>query len=179
LSQTLFDAGARRAATEQAEAQYDGAVAAYRNTVLTDFQAVEDQLSSLTILSKEAGQEANAVRSANHYLDLALSRYKSGVDSYLNVITAQTSLLSNRETELQIQLRQMTASVSLIMALGGGWDSSQLPQMKDLLAHPAKWKPATETALAPVGKDTAPNPPPMPANLPLPDEPIVSGSKKP
>lgn len=174
LSQTLFDGGARRAATEQAQASYDAAVAGYRNTVLTDFQAVEDQLSSLTILAKEAGQEQNAVRSANHYLDLALTRYKTGVDSYLNVITAQTTLLTNREAQLQIQLRQMTASVSLIMALGGGWDSSQLPHPKDLLARPEKWKPATEAVLPPTGKDTAPNPPALPASLALPDAPAAS-----
>lgn len=159
LSQILFDGGARRAATEQAQASYDAAVASYRGTVLSAFQAVEDQLSTLTILAKEAKQEHTAVQSAGHYLDLALTRYKTGVDSYLNVITAQTSVLTNRETELQIQLRQMTASVSLVMALGGGWDSSQLPQMKDLIARPAAWKPAPETALPPAGPDAAPNPP--------------------
>jgi NodT family efflux transporter outer membrane factor (OMF) lipoprotein len=179
LSQTLFDGGARRAATEQAEASYDTAVANYRNVVLTDFQAVEDQLSSLTILSKEARQEDNAVRSANHYLELALTRYKTGVDSYLNVIAAQTALLTNRETQLQIQLRQMTASVSLIMALGGGWDSNQLPQMKDLLARPEKWKPASETALAPAGNDAPPNPPALPAHLPVPGGPLTASQNNP
>lgn len=179
LSQTLFDGGARRAATEQAQASYDAAVANYRNTVLTDFQAVEDQLSSLTILSREAKQEENAVRSAGHYLDLALTRYKTGVDSYLNVMTAQTALLTNQQTQLQIQLRQMTASVSLIMALGGGWDSSQLPPVNDLVAHPANWQPASETALPPLGKNTTPNPPALPTSLPASGGPAASARNNP
>lgn len=179
LSQTLFDGGARRAATEQAQATYDSAVANYRQTVLTDFQAVEDQLSTLTILAKEVGQEENAVRSANHYLDLALTRYKTGVDSYLNVITAQTALLTNRETQLQIQLRQITASVSLIMALGGGWDTGQLPNTKDLLPKQVKWSPATESALPPTEKATAPNPPPVPAGLPVPGPAVTMPQNNP
>lgn len=168
LSQVLFDGGARRGATEQAQAQYDAAVAGYRNTVLADFQAVEDQLSALTILAKEVGQEQSAVRSANRYLDLALTRYKTGVDSYLNVMTAQTSVLSTRETELQIQLRQMTASVSLTVALGGGWDPKQMPEMKEMLAKPGKWSPANASAAKPAGADAAPNPPPVPASAALP-----------
>ncbi len=171
LSQTLFDGGARRAATEQAEATYDAAVASYRGTVLSAFQGVEDQLSTLTILSKEVAQEQTAVRDASRYVDLALTRFKTGVDSYLNVITAQTQLLTNRETELQIQLRQMTASVSLVMALGGGWDSASLPPTKDLLARPPEWKPATEIPLQPAGAPARPNPPPLPADLALPHPP--------
>ncbi len=156
LSQTLLDGGARRAATEQAQASYDAAVASYRGTVLSAFQTVEDQLSTLTILSREVKQEHTAVGSSSHYLDLALTRFKTGVDSYLNVITAQTSLLTNRETELQIQLRQMTASVSLVVALGGGWDNGQLPQMKDLLARPPRWTPAADVPLSPVGSLASP-----------------------
>lgn len=159
LSQTLFDAGARRAVTEQAQASYDADVASYRGTVLSAFQAVEDQLSTLTILSREVQQEHTAVGSAGHYLDLALTRFKTGVDSYLNVITAQTSLLTNRQTELQIQLRQMTASVSLVMALGGGWNANQLPHMKDLLARPPAWKPARESPITPAGAIAPPNAP--------------------
>ena len=137
LSQTLFDGGARRALNEQAQAQYDAAVANYRQTVLTSFQAVEDQLAALRILSQEAAEQRATVTSSSRYLDLALIRFRTGVDSYLNVITAQTTLLDNRETEVQVQLRQMTSSVSLILALGGGWDNSQLPQMKDLTARSA------------------------------------------
>jgi outer membrane protein TolC len=105
--------------------------------VLTSFQAVEDQLAALRILSEEATEQRAAVTSSTRYLALADTRFRTGVDSYLNVITAQTTLLTNRETEVQVQLRQMTASVSLILALGGGWDNSQLPQMKDLTARSA------------------------------------------
>ncbi len=128
VSQTLWDAGARRAGVVQAEANYDAAVANYRETVLTSFQAVEDQLASARVLANEVVQQQTAVNSSQHYLDLANIRYKTGVDSYLNVITAQNTLLTNRETEVQVQLRQMTTSVQLILALGGGWDKSQLPQ---------------------------------------------------
>jgi outer membrane protein TolC len=117
----------------QAQASYDASVANYRETVLTSFQAVEDELAAARILSEEVVQQQRAINSSQHYLDLANIRYKTGVDSYLNVITAQNTLLSNRESEVQVQLRQMTASVQLILALGGGWDASQLPQMKDIL----------------------------------------------
>jgi NodT family efflux transporter outer membrane factor (OMF) lipoprotein len=135
LSQTLFDAGARRALNAQAQAQYDAAVANYRETVLTSFQAVEDQLAALRILSQEAAEQQAAVASSTRYLDLANTRFRTGVDSYLNVVAAQTSLLNNRQVEVEVQLRQMTASVALILALGGGWDNSQLPQMKNFVSH--------------------------------------------
>ncbi len=138
LSQTLFDGGARRAQNEQAQAQYDAAVANYRQTVLTSFQAVEDQLAALRILSKEIIEQQTAINSSQRYLDLALIRYKTGVDSYLNVITAENSLLTNRESQVSSELRRMSASVSLVMALGGGWDPASLPQMKDLTAKPSK-----------------------------------------
>lgn len=161
LAQTLYDAGARRAATEQAEASYDAAVANYRQTVLTVFQSVEDNLAALRILSSEVAQQHTAIGSATHYLDLAQTRYKAGVDSYLNVISAQTTVLTNRQTEVTIQLRQMTASVQLIMALGGGWDISQLPKTKDMLVKPPKWTPnGTAQSAVPVAV-AAPNPPPV------------------
>ena len=159
-AETIFDAGIRRAQNEQARAQYDQTVANYRESVLTAFQAVEDNLSSLRILSQEIGQEQTAVNSARHYLDLSLTRFKSGVDSYLNVITAQNAVLTSRETELQIQLRQMTSSVSLIMALGGGWDASELPKMADLSKHP-KVQQTAEPAVT-SQPSAAPNPPPLP-----------------
>jgi NodT family efflux transporter outer membrane factor (OMF) lipoprotein len=138
LSQTLYDNGARRALNEQAQAQYDAAVANYRQTVLTSFQSVEDQLAALRILSQEIVEQQTAINSSQRYLDLAMIRYKTGVDSYLNVITAENSLLTNRESQVSSQLRLMSASVSLVMALGGGWDPASLPQMKDLIAKPAK-----------------------------------------
>jgi len=123
LAETIFDAGKRQAVTEQAWANYRGTVASYRETVLTAIQAVEDNLSSLRILSRERDQQNAAVAAAQRYLGLATTRYKLGVDSYLNVITAQTTLLSNQRTALNLQIEQMTASVQLINALGGGWDA--------------------------------------------------------
>jgi outer membrane protein TolC len=99
-------------------------VAAYRQTVLAAFQNVEDNLSTLRILSQERKQQDAAVVSSQRYLKLALDRYRLGVDSYLNVITAQTTLLSNQRTALTLQMQQMTASVQLINALGGGWTNT-------------------------------------------------------
>jgi NodT family efflux transporter outer membrane factor (OMF) lipoprotein len=129
LAATLFDGGAIRAQTEQARAAYDAAAANYRQTVLGAFQAVEDNLAALRVLDQEAREQQIAVNSAQHLLDLANTRFRTGIDSYLNVITAQTALLSNRETNVQIQLRQVTASLSLVKALGGGWSAAQLPAM--------------------------------------------------
>jgi len=94
---------------------------------LTAFQEVEDNLASLRILSRELEQQNAAVASAQRTLSLSTERYKSGIDSYLNVITAQTTLLNNQRTAVNLQMQQMTASVELIKALGGGWDESQLP----------------------------------------------------
>jgi NodT family efflux transporter outer membrane factor (OMF) lipoprotein len=159
LAQTLFDAGARRGLTEQAQASYDAAVANYRQTVLTDFQTVEDNLSALRILGQELGQEHEATASSQYYLDLATTRFRTGIDSYLNVITAETTLLSNRIAELQIQLRQMTSSVSLIMGLGGGWDVSELPTVR-VVSRSAK-SPAKSEAPAEANHTAPPNPPPV------------------
>jgi NodT family efflux transporter outer membrane factor (OMF) lipoprotein len=167
LSQTLLDFGARRGANEQAEAQYDAAVASYRETVLSDFQSVEDQLAALRIYAQEVAQYETAIRSSSRYLELAETRYKAGVDSYLNVITAQDTVLTNRETQVQTQLKQMTASVSLILALGGGWDVSQIPQVKSMLQK-GKWSPASGTAV-PSGPVAPANPPAVPA-IPLPPQ---------
>ncbi len=125
VAQTLFDAGKRQAVTEQARAIYEGAVANYRQTVLIAFQEVEDNLSTLRILSQELQQQNAAVESSRHYLTLAKDRYQSGMDSYLNVITAQTTLLGNQETVMNLRMQQMTASVQLVKALGGGWDACQ------------------------------------------------------
>jgi NodT family efflux transporter outer membrane factor (OMF) lipoprotein len=138
LAGTIFDGGARRGLTEQARAAYDQTAANYRQTVLGAFQSVEDNLSTLRILEQEAREQRTAVDSASHLLDLATTRYTTGIESYLNVITAQTALLANRETEVQIRLRRMTASVSLVMALGGGWNVSQLPPVASLAAEPPK-----------------------------------------
>ena len=131
LAATLLDGGARRAQTDQARAAFDEATANYRQTVLSAFQGVENNLAALRILDEEARQQRVAVDSARHLLDLAHTRFTTGIDSYLNVITAQTALLSNRETEQHIQLRQMTASIGLLKALGGGWTTAQLPTKKE------------------------------------------------
>jgi NodT family efflux transporter outer membrane factor (OMF) lipoprotein len=132
LSQTLFDKGRRRAQTEFARAQYDATVASYRNTVLTSFQEVEDNIAALRILSRELEQQNEAVASAQRALTLAMERYRSGIDSYLNVISAQATLLNNQRTAVNLQAQQMTASVELIKALGGGWNASELPTPKQL-----------------------------------------------
>ena len=133
LSQTLFDKGRRKAATEVARAQYEGTVASYRQTVLTAFQEVEDNLATLRILSRELDEQNDAVASSQRALSVATERYKSGIDSYLNVITAQTTLLSNQRTAVNLQMQQMTASVELIKALGGGWNQASLPTPKQLV----------------------------------------------
>jgi NodT family efflux transporter outer membrane factor (OMF) lipoprotein len=125
LAQTLFDGGLRKAVTEQSQAIYQGTVANYRQTVLTAFQEVEDNLSALRILSHELQQQNAAVESSQRYLTLAGVRYQSGIDIYLNVINAQTTLLNNQRTALNLQMEQLTASVQLIKALGGGWNVQQ------------------------------------------------------
>ncbi len=127
-NETIFDAGERSATVTQFRAQYDSSVAQYRQTVLSAFQQVEDELSALRILGQEIQQQDVAVKSSAHYLGLAQERYKLGIDSYLNVITAQTTLLANRQTLVNLHTQEMAAAVQLIEALGGGWDASQLPQ---------------------------------------------------
>jgi NodT family efflux transporter outer membrane factor (OMF) lipoprotein len=133
-AETIFDAGLRRATVEQYRAQYDETVANYREAVLTAFQQVEDNLASLRILSVEIQYQDTAVKSAERDLALATDRYKLGIDPYLNVITAQTSLLSNQQAAVTLRIQQMTASGGLIEALGGGWGASQLPSPAQLIS---------------------------------------------
>jgi len=128
LSQTLFDHGRRRATSDIALAQYDGTIAAYRQTTLTAFQQVEDNLNALHNLEIEAQQQRDATASAQQSLDLFNTRYEGGVDTYLQVITWQTALLQNQRNDIDIMQRRFEASVLLVKALGGGWDTSQLPQ---------------------------------------------------
>ncbi len=125
--QLLFDAGRRRAVTNEARAAYEQTVATYRETVLQSFQEVEDNLSGLRILNSESQAQQRAVDSAHHSLDLSTNRYKGGVATYLEVITAQTTQLANERTAADITERQFAASVQLVKALGGGWDTTQLP----------------------------------------------------
>jgi outer membrane protein TolC len=124
----LFDAGRRRANEDQAIAAYDQAVANYRETVLTGFQQVEDNVAALRILEHEAQVQDKAVVAARKYLELAITRYKGGVTSYLEVTTAQSAALSDELTAVNILGRRMVDAVALVQALGGGWNSSELPQ---------------------------------------------------
>jgi NodT family efflux transporter outer membrane factor (OMF) lipoprotein len=127
LAQTLFDAGRRRATSESARANYDATVATYRQTSLTAFQEVEDNVAALRILEDEEQQQEQAVASSQESLQLFTNRYKGGVDTYLQVITAQTIELANERNAIDIQRRRLDASVLLIKALGGGWNVSDLP----------------------------------------------------
>jgi NodT family efflux transporter outer membrane factor (OMF) lipoprotein len=126
--QTIFDAGRRRAASDQAIAVYDQTVASYRETVLTSFQQVEDNLAALRILDQEAQTQNVAVTAAQKSLELSITRYKGGVTSYLEVTVAQSAALSDEVTAVNILGRRMVAAVQLIQALGGGWNISSLPQ---------------------------------------------------
>jgi NodT family efflux transporter outer membrane factor (OMF) lipoprotein len=127
VAETLFDAGRRRATSESARANYDATVATYRQTSLTALQEVEDNLAALRILQNEAEQQDQAVTSSKDSLQLFTNRYRGGVDTYLQVITAETIELSNERNAIDILRRRMDASVLLVKALGGGWDISDLP----------------------------------------------------
>ena len=127
-TELLFDAGQRHALTSQARHAYEAQAASYRNTVITAFQDVEDQLSSLRILEQESAVEQKAVNAAQQSFDLSNQRYKGGVTSYLEVLTAEDTLLQNQRTAIDLQTRQFVSSVGLVRALGGGWDASQLPK---------------------------------------------------
>jgi len=130
ISETVLDGGFRRAQTAFARAAYDASVATYRQTVLAAFQDVEDNLAALRILDDEARVQADAVRASQESVRVTTDQYLAGVVSYLNVITVQTTALSNEITAIQIQGRRMSAAVQLIQALGGGWRASDLPSTK-------------------------------------------------
>ncbi len=137
LSETLFDAGLRRATVKQFIATYNAAVASYRQTVLTAFQQVEDFLAAVRIQSQQIVKQQQAVNSAEISLQLELGRYETGIDPYLNVVIAQTTLLTNQQILVTSQVSEMVAAVQLIMALGGGWDRSQLPTPKQVTHKPS------------------------------------------
>jgi NodT family efflux transporter outer membrane factor (OMF) lipoprotein len=127
-TELLFDAGRRHALTSAARHSYEAQAAAYKSTVIAAFSNVEDQLSGLRIMEQEATVEDRAVASAQHSFDLSSQRYKGGVTGYLEVLTAEATLLQNQRTAVDLQTRQFVASVGLVRALGGGWDASQLPK---------------------------------------------------
>jgi outer membrane protein TolC len=138
LSETIFDAGLRRANVQQFVSAYNADLAGYRQTVLTAFQQVEDSLAEVRILSKEIQQQQEAVKSAQTQLTLEEARYETGIDPYVDVLIAQTTVLANMQTLNNIQVQQMTSAVALVQALGGGWDSSQLPTPTQVTQRPAR-----------------------------------------
>ncbi len=127
VSQVVFDGGLYRAQLHQYEATYNANVATYRQTVLTAFQQVEDAMAATRIYSQQILTQQEAVKSAQEFLDLETERYKSGVDPFINVLTAQTTLFGAQVTLNSLQVQQMMSAVQLVQALGGGWDRSQLP----------------------------------------------------
>jgi|CZKS01.1.fsa_nt_gi NodT family efflux transporter outer membrane factor (OMF) lipoprotein len=138
LSETVFDAGLRRATVNQFTAVYNADLAAYRQSVLTAFQQVEDSLAAVRILTQQIQQQHQAVESARVALDLETKRYESGIDPYIDVVTEQNALLSSQQILALIEIQRMTQSVSLIEALGGGWDRSELATPQQVTAKPAK-----------------------------------------
>jgi NodT family efflux transporter outer membrane factor (OMF) lipoprotein len=138
ISETVYDGGLRRATVNQYIAVYNADLAAYRQSVLTAFQQVEDALAAVRILSQQILRQREAVDSARTYVQLEQARYDTGIDPYIDLAAAQTTLLSNQETLTILQVQEMTASVQLIEALGGGWDRSQLPTPAQVTEKPAK-----------------------------------------
>jgi len=143
VSETLYDGGLRRATVNQYIATYNADLASYRQTVLTAFQQVEDSLANVRILSQQIVREKQAVDSSQTFLTLELGRYDTGIDPYIDVVTAQTTLLSNQQSLANLEVEYMTSSVQLMEALGGGWDKSQLPTAADVSRKPSR----SETAI--------------------------------
>jgi NodT family efflux transporter outer membrane factor (OMF) lipoprotein len=135
VSQTIYDGGLRASQTEAARAQYDNTVAEYRQTVLTAFQQVENNLAALRVLQQEQEVINAAVEAARQSVALTTNRYKEGAASYLDVVVVQQAALNNERTANGVRGRRMLASVQLIQALGGGWDASTLPTQEQLLAE--------------------------------------------
>ena len=143
VSETLFDAGLRTATVHQDIANYNADVAAYRQNVLTAFQQVEDGLAQVRILSKQLIQQRQAEQSAEQFLKLELGRFQTGIDPYIDVVAAQTTLLNDQQAVVTVHVEQMTGTVALIKALGGGWDLSQLPTPSQVTKSPSR----AETAI--------------------------------
>ena len=127
IAQSIFDAGLRRALTDQAIAVYDANVAAYRQTVLEGFQEVEDNLAALRILEEQEKVQEEATVAARQSMDLTINQYKAGTVSYLNVVTVQSAWLNNERALVGIRGRRLAAAVTLVKALGGGWNAAELP----------------------------------------------------
>jgi NodT family efflux transporter outer membrane factor (OMF) lipoprotein len=133
-SETIFDGGLRKSTMTQYTAVYNADVASYKGTVLTAFQQTEDYFASLRLLTQQIAQQQETVMSAQRYLDVASARYTTGLDPYLNVFTAQSTLLTNQQAVIALRVQQMTSSVQLIEALGGGWNVDQLPSERQVAA---------------------------------------------
>jgi NodT family efflux transporter outer membrane factor (OMF) lipoprotein len=127
-TELLFDAGQRHALTDQARHTYEAQAAGYKSAIFLAFEDVEDQLSGLRILEQESAAQQKAVDSAQHSFDVSNRRFKGGATSYLEVLTAEATLIQNQRTEVDLQTRQFVDSVGLIRSLGGGWDATQLPK---------------------------------------------------
>jgi NodT family efflux transporter outer membrane factor (OMF) lipoprotein len=134
-SETIFDGGLRKSTLAQYRALHEADVASYKQVVLTAFQQTEDSLASLRILTREIEQQQDAVSSARRNFDVASARYRTGLDPYLNVFTAQSTLLTNQQTVITLRVEQIVSSVQLIEALGGGWDVTKLPSEKAVAAR--------------------------------------------
>jgi NodT family efflux transporter outer membrane factor (OMF) lipoprotein len=132
LAETLFDGGRRHAVVAEEQAAYDSTVATYRQTVLSAFQQVEDQLAALRVLEQEAAKVDETVKSSDRALVVSTAQYKAGTVNYLTVITAQATLLTAQVTAVNLLTRRFTASVSLVQALGGGWSINQMPSQEDV-----------------------------------------------
>jgi NodT family efflux transporter outer membrane factor (OMF) lipoprotein len=133
-SETIFDGGLRKSTMAQYTALYNADVAVYQQTVLVAFQQTEDYLASLRLLTQQIEQQQETVASAQRYFEVATARYTTGLDPYLNVFTAQSTLLANQQTVIILRVQQMTSSVQLIEALGGGWNVNQLPSEHEVAA---------------------------------------------
>jgi NodT family efflux transporter outer membrane factor (OMF) lipoprotein len=138
ISETVYDGGLRRATVNQYIATYNANVAAYRQSVLTAFEQVEDSLAAVRILSQQIVRQQEAVNSSRTFLKLESTRYDTGIDPYVDVVIAQSTLLANQQSLAMLHVQQMTASVQLIAALGGGWDRSQLPTPAQVTQRPTK-----------------------------------------
>jgi NodT family efflux transporter outer membrane factor (OMF) lipoprotein len=145
-SETIFDAGLRKATVTQYTATYNADVAAYKQTILTAFQQVEDYISTLRVISEQIVRQNEAIQAAQRYLEIATSRYQTGLDPYLDVIIAENALLSDQQTMVTLRVNEMTAAVQLIQALGGGWDVTQLPAAAQVTSNDAPVKAATTSS---------------------------------
>jgi NodT family efflux transporter outer membrane factor (OMF) lipoprotein len=135
LAQTIFDAGRRRGQLQIAEAEYDANTAGYRQTVLTAFQQVEDNLAELRILEQETAEVNRATAAAQRALDVSVAQYQAGTTPYLQVLTSQVIVLGDQRAQINLLTRRLAASVGLIQALGGGWDTSKLPSVSDVRSN--------------------------------------------